>query len=80
MWVNTTLYYCFIEHSIKEDCIKGATAFLHNVSPIKENDKNVKWFDCDIQLQQGLVRGVRFDPSQSAQEHFTKVAESKSPV
>lgn len=53
---------------------------LHNVSPIKENDKNVKWFDCDIQLQQGLVRGVCFDPSPSTLEHFARVAESKSPV
>lgn len=56
------------------------STFFHNVSPIKENDKNIKWFNCDIQLQQGLVIGVCFDPSPRIPQHFAKEAESKSPT
>ncbi|KAJ7391599.1 hypothetical protein OS493_017296 [Desmophyllum pertusum] len=64
----------------EEDLQNGVSGFLHNVSPIQQKDKNVKWFDCEIQIPQGLVRGVCFDPSPSTWEHFNKVAESKSPV
>ena len=67
--------------TIKEEDLKSdITGYLHNVSPIKQNNSNVKWFDCEIQMEQGNIRGVCFDPSAKTMEDYKKVAGNKSPI
>ena len=56
------------------------TGFVHNVSPIKQNDRDVKWFDCQLQTERGVVRAVCFQPSPSTQNLYNQVAQDKSPV
>ena len=72
----------FLFHSnIKADDFKGGiNCFIHNVSPIKKNDRDTKWFDCAIQTQKAVVRGVCFDPNPSVVKRFAQAAQSKSPV
>lgn len=70
-----------IEPQEKDGELKGPiTAYIHNVSPIKNSEKNTKWFDCQFQLEDKTVRGVCFDPTTALQEQYTKLSEKKSPV
>ena len=58
----------------------GITGYIQHVSPIKQNAKEFKWFDCELQVQNGTVRTVSFDTSEQAPTKFKEAAKSKSPV
>ncbi|XP_028514271.1 uncharacterized protein LOC114574147 [Exaiptasia diaphana] len=59
---------------------KGICGYIQNVSPIKQNDKQFKWFDCELQFEKGIVRAVSFDTSSQVRTKFTDAAKAKAPV
>ena len=65
---------------VKEDEQNGISGYIHSVSPIKQNDRQFKWFDCNVQFERGFVRAVSFDTSTAARDKFINAAKSKSPV
>ena len=65
---------------VKEDEQNGISGYIHSVSPIKQNDRQFKWFDCNVQFERGFVRAVSFDTSTAAKDKFINAAKSKSPV
>ena len=70
----------FTGPNIKEALNSDVKGYIHNVSPIKQNSRNIKWFDCSFQMEQGVVRAVCFDPSPSTLQRFTQAANNQSSV